>query len=413
LKLCKPSRSQAQQLLLVLAFTLLSLSAHAATHSFVHTDGPRLVDGEGHPLNLRGTSLGNWMVPEGYMFRLEKGPQSGREIEALINELIGPADAAKFWHEYRDLYVTRADIEFLARAGYNSIRIPIDYRFFTPGNNEGFALLDRVIGWAQEAGLYIIIDMHAAPGGQTGTNIDNSWGYPWLFESPESQQETIDIWKRIAEHYRNSTTVFGYDLLNEPIPPFPAIQIYNSRLEPLYRRIVAGIREVDTHHVVILGGAQWDTNFSVFGPPFDSNVMYTFHKYWMPPEQPSIQAYLDFRDRYHVPIWLGESGENNDAWVSQFRQLLEKNNIGWCFWPYKKMEATSAPVTFKPPRYWEEIVAFAQTREGTGDAEKQIARRPPMDHIRAAFDDLLQNIRFENCTRNDGYLKALGLTASS
>ena len=252
------------------------LAARAATHGFAHADGARLVNGEGRTLNLRGTSLGNWMVPEGYMFRLDKGPQSGREIDALINELIGPAATAKFWHEYRDRYVTRADIQFLTRAGYNSIRIPIDYRFFTPGNNEGFALLDRVIGWAQETGLYVIIDMHAAPGGQTGTNIDNSWGYPWLFEIPESQQETIDIWKSIAAHYRDSTTVLGYDLLNEPLPPFPALQIYNSRLEPLYRRIVAGIRQVDTHHVVILGGAQWDTNFSVFGPPFDSNSMYTF-----------------------------------------------------------------------------------------------------------------------------------------
>jgi len=410
LKPRKPARSQARLLLLLFAFAFLPLLTRAATTGFVHVDGPRLVDVDGHTLNLRGTSLGNWMVPEGYMFRLEKGPQSGREIEALVNELIGPADAARFWHEYRDRYVTRADIQFLAHAGYNSIRVPIDYRFFTPGNNEGFTLLDRVIAWAKEAGLYIIIDLHAAPCGQTGTNIDNSWGYPWLFESAECQQETVDLWQRIAAHYRDSSTVLGYDLLNEPIPQFPQLQIYNARLEPLYRRIVAAVRKVDTHHVVILGGAQWDTNFSVFGPPFDSNAMYTLHKYWMPPEQAAIQPYLDFRDKYHVPIWLGESGENTDAWVSQFRQLLESHNIGWCFWPYKKMDATSSPVTFKRPRFWDEIVAFAQTRGSTGDAEKQIARRPPMDHIHAAFDDLLENIRFENCTRNEGYLKALGLT---
>ena len=386
------------------------MAAHTASHGYVHADGARLVDGEGRMLTLRGTSLGNWMVREGYMFHLDKGPQSSREIDALTSELMGPAASEKFWHEYRDRYVTRADIQFLARTGCNSIRIPIDYRFFTPGNNEGFTLLDLVIGWAQEASLYVIIDMHAAPGGQTGTNIDNSWGYPWLFESPESQQETIEIWKSIATHYRDSTTVLGYEPLNEPIPTYPELQIYNARLEPLYKRIVAGIREVDKHHVVILGGAQWDTNFSVFGPPFDSNVMYTFHKYWMPPEQSAIQAYLDFRDKYHVPIWLGESGENNDEWVAQFRQLLEKNNIGWCFWPYKKMDATSAPVTFKRPRYWDEIVTFAQAFASVGDAEKQIPRRPPMDHIRAAFDDLLENIRFENCSLNDGYLKALGLT---
>jgi len=391
----------------------LTIPAHGADRGFVRTSGPLLVDGQGHTLNLRGTSLGNWMVPEGYMFRLEKGPQSGREIDALVSELIGPVAATQFWHDYREHSITHADIQFLHSVGFNSLRIPIDYRFFTPSNDEGFTLLDRAIGWAQEAGLYIVIDMHAAPCGQTGTNIDNSWGYPWLFESPECQQQTIDIWKRIASHYRDSKTVLGYDLLNEPIPHFPQLQIYNARLEPLYRRIVAGIREVDPHHVVILGGAQWDTNFNVFGPPFDSNVMYTFHKYWMAPEQAAIQPYLDFRERYHVPIWLGESGENTDDWVSQFRQLLEKNQVGWAFWPYKKMEATSAPVTFKRPRYWDEIVAFAQNRAGTGDAEKQIARRPPMDHIHAAFDDLLENIRFENCRQNAGYLKALGLTPVS
>jgi endoglucanase len=410
LRLNKPFHTTVRQRFIIFTLAVLAIPAHAATHGFVHAEGARLVDADGHTLSLRGTSLGNWMVPEGYMFRFEKGPQSGREIDALINELIGPADAAKFWHEYRDHYVTRADIQFLAAVGYNSIRVPIDYRFFTAGNDEGFSLLDRVIGWARESNLYVIIDMHAAPGGQTGTNIDNSWGYPWLFESPECQQETIDTWNRIAAHYRDSTTVLGYDLLNEPIPHYPSLQVYNSRLEPLYRRIVAGIREVDTHHVVILGGAQWDTNFTVFGPPFDSNSMYTFHKYWMPPEQAAIQPYLDFRDKYRVPIWLGESGENNDAWVTQFRQLLEKNNIDWCFWPYKKMDAPSSPVTFKRPRYWDEIIAFAQTFASVGDAEKQIARRPPMDHIRAAFDDLLQNIRFENCARNDSYLKALGLT---
>jgi hypothetical protein len=398
-------------LLLISALTL-GFSSQAATNGFVHANGTQLVDGEGHTLNLRGTSLGNWMVPEGYMFRLDQGPQSGQEIEALVNELLGPTAAEQFWHDYRDRYVTRADIQFLHRAGFNSVRIPIDYRFFTPGNEEGFTLLDRVIGWAQQAGLYIVIDMHAAPCGQTGTNIDNSWGYPWLFESPECQQQTIDIWKRIAAHYRDSKTVLGYDLLNEPIPHFPQLQIYNARLEPLYRRIVAGVRKVDTHHVVILGGAQWDTNFSVFGPPFDSNVMYTFHKYWMPPEQPAIQAYLDFRDRYHVPLWLGESGENTDVWVSQFRQLLEKNQIGWAFWPYKKMEKPSAPVSFSRPQYWDEIVAFAKTRGGTGDAEKQIARRPPMDHVRAAFADLLNNVEFEHCTQNPDYLKALGLKSA-
>ncbi len=139
----------------------------------------------------------------------------------------GRKQSAKFWKAYLDRYITRDDIQFLKRAGFNSIRVPIHYKYFESDDAEGFRLLDRVVEWSREAGLYVMIDMHAAPGGQTGANIDDSWGYPWLYDSPEAQQQTIAIWKRIAAHYRDSQTVLGYDLLNEPIPHFPELKKYN------------------------------------------------------------------------------------------------------------------------------------------------------------------------------------------
>ncbi|HUX44998.1 MAG TPA: glycoside hydrolase family 5 protein [Terracidiphilus sp.] len=376
---------------------------------FVHTDGKQLIAPDGKPLLLRGTNLGNWMEPEGYMFGLDGGPQSPREIEAFFNQLVGPADAARFWREYRDAYITEDDMRFLRETGVNSVRIPLHYKFFVQGDDEGFRLLDRVVGWAHKYGIYVILDMHCAPGGQTGTNIDDSWGYPWLYESPADQAQLIRIWRRIAAHYSNNPTVLGYDLLNEPIPHFPQLHKYNADLEPLYKRVAAAIRQVDRNHVLILGGAQWDSNFAVFGPPFDKNVMYTFHKYWTPPTQAVIQQYLDFRDRYHVPIWLGESGENNDAWITSFRQVLEKNNVGWAFWPYKKMTASSAFVSWNKPEYWDEIVRFAKMQSGTGNAEKLIAARPSLKHSRAALNQILVNVRLAHCRVNPGYLTALGL----
>jgi endoglucanase len=392
---------------LVFALTLLfAIGLQAETH-FVHADGKFLVDAEGHKLILRGTNLGNWLVPEGYMFRFEGGPQSAREIEAMVNELIGPTEAAKFWHQYRELYITRKDIDFIARSGFNTIRIPFHYKFFIPGDDEGFMLLDRVLQWAKEDGVYVILDMHCAPGGQTGANIDDSWGYPWLYEDEASQQQAADIWKRIASHYQNNSTVIGYDLLNEPIPHYPRLQQYNSKLEPVYKKLVAAVRSVDRNHVVILGGAQWDSNFSVFGPPFDKNVMYTFHKYWMPPVQDAVNSYVAFRDKYNVPIWMGESGENTDEWINQFRKLLEVNEISWTFWPYKKMEAKSAPITFARPEHWDAIVAYAARHAGMGDTEKSVAARPSLEDCRAAFEDLLTKIRFENATPNRSYLDAL------
>src|SRR3974377_106212 len=223
--------------------TLISLPlVSTAQHRFVHTDGTHVVDGQGQPLMLRGTNLGNWLVREGYMFHFEGGPQSAREIEALTNELLGPEEAKKFWKAYLDRYITRDDIQFLKRVGFNSIRVPIHYKYFESDDAEGFRLLDRAIEWSREAGLYVIIDMHCAPGGQTGANIDDSWGYPWLYDSPEAQRQTIAIWKRMAAHYRDSETGLGNDLLNAPLPHFPALKKYNSQLDPLYRRIVAGIR---------------------------------------------------------------------------------------------------------------------------------------------------------------------------
>src|SRR3974390_580157 len=137
---------------------LVWLSSSALAQSrFVHADGSRLVDSRGQTLTLRGTNLGNWLVREGYMFHFEGGPQSAREIEALSNELLRPEEAKKFWQEYLERYITREDIQFLKRAGFNSIRIPIHYKYFESDDAEGFKLLDRAIEWSRETGFYVTI----------------------------------------------------------------------------------------------------------------------------------------------------------------------------------------------------------------------------------------------------------------
>lgn len=380
---------------------------------FAHTSGQKIVDGAGREVHLRGTSIGNWMVTEGYMFGFEGGPQSKTEIEALTAELLGPERSAAWWKEYRDRWVTRADIHLLHETGANTLRVPLHYTLFETDDADGFRLLDRLVGWCGEEGIGVILDLHAAPGGQTGTNIDDSTGYPWLYRSPQAQADLIAVWQRLARHYKDNPTVIGYDLLNEPIPHFAQLQQFNSDLEPIYKRLTAAIRPIDAHHILFLGGARWDTNFSVFGPPFDPNLAYTFHTYWAPPVEATIQPFLDFRAKFSVPLWLGESGENTDEWIASFRTLLDKDDIGWTFWPYKKMLKNSAFVTVAAPEGWDQIVAFAKLPRGTDTklVEVRLKARPDQAVIDRAFAELLDNIELQHATVNPGYLQALGLTA--
>ena len=376
---------------------------------FAHTDHKQIVDASGKALLVRATNLGNWLVPEGYMWLFEDGPQSPSEIYALVLELLGPEGSTAFWQKYRESYITRDDIALLHRAGFNAIRVPMHYSLFESDDAPGFKLLDQLIVWSRAEGLLVMLDLHAAPGGQTGANIDDSAGYPWLYQSPQEQAHLLAIWRRLAQHYRDEPAILGYDLLNEPIPHFPQLAALNPLLEPVYKKLAAEIRKVDTHHILFLGGAQWDSNFAVFGKPFDANVAYTFHKYWTAPDQSVIQQYIDFRDRYDVPIWMGESGENKDEWIEQFVKTLEKNNIGWAFWPYKKMEKTSAVVSIVPPPDWAKVVEFAKLPRGTGHVEERLKVRPDQQTITRAFTELLENIRLQKCRVNPGYLKALGL----
>ena len=214
------------------------------------------------------------------------------------------------------------DIRFIKAAGFNTVRVPLHWRLFVePGDGSadrfegpGWALIDRLIGWCREAGLHVILDLHAAPGGQTGVNHDDGPGFPLVFYVPHYRRLTVALWRELARRYRDDPTILGYDLLNEPISPYNDMDYLNPRLEPLYREIVAAIRSVDKNHAVLLAGAQWSISFAAFSRPFDANAVYTYHKFWAKPTRDAVQSYLDFSNRWKVPLLIGETGEYNDEW---------------------------------------------------------------------------------------------------
>jgi endoglucanase len=372
-------------------------SSWAAPLTFLRTQGQDIVNESGEKIMLRGVGLGNWMLPEGYMWKFGGNGDRPRKIEKLISDLIGPENAAKFWTEFRQNYITEADIQRVAELGYNSVRPALNARLFlTEGENpvyleEGFQLLDNLVKWSKAHGLYVIIDMHGAPGGQTGQNIDDSpRDLPELFMETKYQDRLVGLWRKIAERYKDEPTVAGYDLLNEPLPERTgAAREHKHKLEPLYKRLTQVIREVDSRHMIILEGADWSNDWTVFSKPFDANLVYQFHYYcWdNPTTLKGIDTFLNYRKQFNAPVWVGETGERDSTIYWGTTEYFEANNIGWCFWPWKKMDTSNTPYSIKRPPGWDAIVAYCN--DGGSKPTPAVAQR--------AFDELLRNIRVANC----------------
>lgn len=380
--------------------------------SFIKTKGQLLVDEAGNSMLLKGTNLGNWLVPEGYMFKMEQ-VNSPRKIDELLYELVGPDSLQAFWNGFLTNYITHEDIKYLKRIGCNHIRLPFHYKMFTDDlymaeRNAGFKYMDSLIGWCREEKLYVLLDMHAAPGGQTGDNIDDSYGYPYLLKSKSSQDLMTEIWIKIARKYQNEPIVIGYDIVNEPIAHYfsDELETLNHELFLLYKRIVKEIRAVDKKHAIFLNGSVWSTNFDVFEEIIDDNIVYEFHKYWFDVKQEEIQLYLDFSEKHQVPIYIGETGENTDEWVKDFRVLLDKNEINWAFWPYKKMNNTKGIMNFDEPENWPLINAYAQSNRSS--YENMRKNRPDTQNVQLALNEFLINCQFKNNFQNTGYINALG-----
>ncbi|MCD8166955.1 MAG: glycoside hydrolase family 5 protein [Bacteroides sp.] len=385
-----------------------------APDSFVRIAGPDLIQPDGSKLFIKGTNLGNWLNPEGYMFGFSK-TNSPRFINEMFSQLVGPDFTAEFWRAFKDNYITRKDIEFIASTGSNTIRLPFHYKLFTDedymgltANQDGFARIDSVVTWCRDNNLWLILDMHDAPGGQTGDNIDDSYGYPWLLESEASQQLFCDIWRRIADYYKHEPVILGYELINEPIAHYFENQDeLNAKLEPLYARVSKVIREVDPNHIILIGAPQWNSNFKPFRDgSYDDNIMYTCHRYGGDPTAEAIREYISFRDSVNLPMYMGEIGHNTDAWQATFCKVMEDNNIGWTFWPYKKKD-DSCLMGIRTPENWDQVIAFSEAPRGSYQEIREA--RPSQEVARKAIMDFIENSKCENCMPQVGYIRSLGL----
>jgi len=372
--------------------------------AFLKTEGKKIVNDLGQEIFLKGVALGNWFLQEGYMWHLNSAEADRpRRIEALIQDLTSTEYANHFWDRFYDSYITEADILQIAREGFNSIRVPLNARLLLKEDDyqydtyleQSFKRIDTLLDWCRGCNIYVFLDMHAAPGGQTGANIDDSINnFPEVFTNRIYWNRTVLLWKTIANRYKCDPIIGGYDLLNEPLKP--EYLHYKNDLLNLYKDITNAIREVDDQHIVIWEGARWATDFSIFSEKFDSNMILQFHKYWNAPDYESIEPYLEVREHLNVPLWMGESGENSNSWYMGNFQLLEDHGVHRNFWSWKKMSSYNCPCSFSKPVGWERIQAYLHGGE-----------KPSAEESTNIFNNLLEQIMFKNCEYHSEVINAI------
>ena len=376
---------------------LLFLAAHLIYSQNLSTLGPYLKDDNSNNVILRGINLGGWMLQEPYLFQFTGAADSQHEFKEKLVEFIGQENTDNFYNSWYENFITQGDVDSLASHGYNSIRLPMHYNLFTlpiqdepvSGENTwidlGFSMVDNLLDWCESNNMYLILDLHAAPGGQGfGSDInDYNPNLPSLWESEENKNKTIALWGKLAERYTDEPWIGGYDLLNET-----HWDLAENELRNFYIDVTNEIRQHDQNHVIFIEGNGYANDFSGLTPPWDDNMVYSFHKYW------SFNDSLDWvtwiRNEYGVPLWMGEGGENSNQWFTEAIKVFEENYIGWAFWPWKKLESISAPYAIPTNSNYQSLINYFRGESSAPSIENAVNGL-----MQLAEDSHISNNRFQ------------------
>jgi len=341
--------------------------------NFLKIDGRHIVDQFESNIVLRGVCLGGYLNMENFITGFPGQESNLRKV--LISEL-GEKRGTFFVERLLRHFLNESDFEFLKSIGVNVVRLPINYHHLEKDEKpfeyieEGFEKIDRVVEMAKKWGIYVILDLHVAPGFQNnGWHCDNSIGVPLLWKHPHFQERTLKLWEAIAARYANEPAVAGYDMLNEPSAPTP------NHLSNFYRRLIESIREKDQNHIIFLESDVVLRKFKGFDDFDSSNLAYSSHNYLdMTLGGRSYPGYM--RDKWidknaieeefirtndwvlknNLAGWVGEFGAIFDGTVKDMHKInalsdqidvFEKHEHSWTIWTYKDVNVT-APVYVNP-----------------------------------------------------------------
>lgn len=313
---------------------------------------------------LRGFAVGAWMNLENFMIRI---PGNEKRIRQAFTDVYGKANTARFFDDYLNYFLSEADFIFLKSLGINVLRFALNYRHFeddqAPGvyKEEGFKHLDRALGFCRKYGIFAILDLHTAPGGQNpDQHAGGDTGVAGFWEDAALRERLINLWGYIAKKYQTDPIIVGFDLLNEPC--FVSdINAFND----FFERTVRKIRAVDHNHIIFLEGDDWSKDFSLFKRLGGHQQALSFHLY--PGQHVSIYEntdqrkteldkiilkFTELREKTDMPLWVGETGGlfpkdklgEGIKLIEECLDLFEKYNISWTIWTYK--DARAMGVTF-------------------------------------------------------------------
>jgi endoglucanase len=333
---------------------------------WLSASGTNIVDSSGNTVVLRGINLGGAFEIEPWMsaFNLSSPsnfPQIQDEVTlwSVLSQRFGSSQMQQLQQTWRTSWLTPADIAQVASLGGNVVRIPFFYQMVQDDSNPGqlipggVALLDALVAACAKSGVYAILDLHGAPGGQSTNFTTGQAGLDQLFSSPADQQQTIELWSLLAAHYQNHPEVAGYDLINEPsgatVP----------QLIDLHNRIYQAVRAVDSKHIVIMeDGYLGAAAFPVPSTMGWSNICYSFHVYHLTalsvnPFEDDITTNfpLDVQTQktFNAPLYIGEFSTEG-TFISRATSLSvlpaylgALNSTGWSWtpWSYKIFDPTT------------------------------------------------------------------------
>ncbi len=386
----------------LIAILITALSCSQPPQGRFTTRGQDIIDpATDRPTLLTGFGLGGWLLPEGYMWGIRELDRP-RQFEAAIEDLIGKNAADEFWRLYHDNFVMAEDFKAMRAFGANTVRIPLLASKLQPRDSqpeappftysdEGFRFLDSVVVWAGQHDLGVIWDMHGAPGGQNAENISDSDGEARLWTEKETYwPRLIDLWHRIADRYRGNPSIIGYDLLNEPL-----LRRYDgvdpSLLRELYVVLTDTIRSIDREGLIFVEGDDWAQEFSMLEPlDWDPHLVIAFHSYPPTSTPTGLSRWDALRQRYDIPLWHGETGEQNPPYDGnrQATTFLNSANVSWNWWTHKKLSRRSQPWLCPKTDGFQRILDYWMGR----------VARPSAEDAKAWLFDMARKTRSDYCT---------------